>query len=1101
MKFFSKAAKDSLSLLLAFVMLMSVFSVGAPAVFAAESKKAPAGNATPDEFAPENILGFELKPVTVYKYSEDEDYDYDDDDNQWYFYSYLEKLKGSLKTKDGKSYPIYGGWIDYNEKTDDDFYLDIKDDQSPTNKWGAGKHEAEVSFNGYKQKIEVEVVELEIEKVEIEDTQATIGIDTKTDYTYGDEDEIIDSYSYLNYSVDYKITFKNGDVVEDQFDREGYSSFKYRKTNFRVFIHDGQFDNPWGPGVHEAALEIFGKEYKFNVNVKESPIEKVEVENIDLYEGIDKEDDVFYEYTPEFKVTFKDGTVKKSEGGYTYIEGNYVEIDYRDDQSYDNPWGVGAHKVTGYILGMKIEFTVNIKKLPIKSLKVEDCSIFKNSDYSEINPDFTITLENGEEYKFVNSYNEKMDRYLLLSFSKDADELSVGQNTVKATLAGQKAEFTVTVYDRLVKKMEAEDITVTQGIDVSFRAKLYIATRVKLTLADDSVITTSKDGYFEINDYDDEVKFEIDKHGADYLKPGTYKAIAKFGDVSTEYNVTVLPSKFKKVVFDNVVMYKDIDNKPLESSFDEDAPKGVEKKYHYDPSFKVVAEDGSVYRSEDYLYGEDSLYGKYVKYEGESYMPAFFDDQYTNAWDVGVHTVRGYILGVEAEFTVEIKPNPIKSISCDDIYVIKSKDDNNYSDAFIYDAQLTLNFNDGKSEKVNVENGWFSYNGQWYEADFDSVSVYDLDPGDTCEVKCSAMGMDFTATAHVEASPVKSVTVNPLTLIEGWDSYTEEGDTFYRIDESNLRYTVTLNDGTVLKSDENGEVEYKNISYHFEEIYGAKTWDWKPGNTYKVNGEILGFKTKIDVNVIECPVKSAQIEDINIQESDYEKYYDYDEDDYYKHYRYAPDKFTVTLKDGAVIKGENGCVEYNGIKYTLNYWDDCEDNQSFKNQWSVGNSYDVTVNILGYKTPAKVNVVKDAEREKEPFDPDTPIVEPTIPNNNNNNNTPKAAPAKPAKKKNPVKVSVKKKTIKANKLKKKAQTVKALTIKKNKGAITVTKVKSGTTKAIFKKIKVNKKTGAITFKKGKYAKKTYKIKLKIAVKGNSGYKPATITKTVKVKIK
>lgn len=1101
MKFFSKAAKDSLSLLLAFVMLMSVFSAGAPAVFAAESKKAPVGNATPDEFAPENILGFELKPVTVYKYSEDEDYDYDDDDNQWYFYSYSEKLNGSLKTKDGKSYPIYRGWIDYNEKTDDDFYLDTKDDQSPTNKWGAGKHEAEVSFNGYKQKIEVEVVELEVEKVEIEDTQATIGIDTKTEYY--EEDEEIESYSYLNYSVNYKITLKNGDVVEDQFDRRGYNTFRYKKTDFEILVKDGQYDNPWGPGVHQASLNILGKDYKFNVDVKESPIEKVEVEDITLYEGIDREDDVFYEYTPHFTVTLKDGTVLKSDGDFITVDGEYAELDYRDDQSYDNPWGVGAHKVTGYIFGMKVEFTVNIKKLQIQSLKVEDCSIFKNSDYSEINPDFTITLENGEEYKFVNSFNEKMNRYLFLSFSKDADELSVGQNTVKATLAGKKAEFTVTVYDKLVKKMEAEDITVTQGIDVSFRAKLDIATRVKLTLADDSVITTSKDGYFEINDYSDEVEFEIDKHGADYLKPGTYKAIAKFGDVSTEYNVTVVPSKFKKVVFDNVVMYKDIDNKPLESSFDEDAPEGVEKKYHYDPSFKVIAEDGSVYRSEDYLYGEDSLYGKYVKYEGESYMPAFFDDQYTNAWDVGVHKVRGYVLGVEAEFTVEIKPNPIKSISCDDIYVIKPKDENYSSYAWIYDAQLTLNLNDGKSEKVKVKDGSLNYNGQWYEVDFDSVPVSDLDVGDTYEVKCCAMGMDFTATAHIIDSPVKSVTVNPLTVINGWDSYTEEGDdTYYRIDESKLRYTVTLNDGTVLKSDENGEVEYKNISYHFEEIYGAKTWDWEPGNTYKVNGEILGFKTKIDVNVIECPVKSAQIEDINIQESDYEKYYDDDEDDYYKFYRYAPDKFTVTLKDGTTLKGENGCVEYNGIKYTLNYWDDCEDNQSFKNQWSVGNTYNVTFNVLGYKTPAKVNVVKDAEREKEPFDPDTPIVEPTIPkNNNNNNNTPKSASAKSAKKKNPVKVSVKKKTIKANKLKKKAQTIKALTIKNNKGAVTVTKVKSGTTKAIFKKIKVNKKTGAITFKKGKYAKKTYKIKLKIAVKGNSGYKPVTLTKTVKVKIK
>ena len=114
------------------------------------------------------------------------------------------------------------------------------------------------------------------------------------------------------------------------------------------------------------------------------------------------------------------------------------------------------------------------------------------------------------------------------------------------------------------------------------------------------------------------------------------------------------------------------------------------------------------------------------------------------------------------------------------------------------------------------------------------------------------------------------------------------------------------------------------------------------------------------------------------------------------------------------------------------------------------------------------------------------------------------APSKPsvtAKKDNPVKVTAKTKTVKAKKLKKKKQTVKPLTIKNAQGAVTVTKIKKGTTAKIFKKITVNKKTGAITFKKGKYAKKTYKIKLKIVVKGTSSFNGKTITKVVKVKIK
>ncbi len=108
---------------------------------------------------------------------------------------------------------------------------------------------------------------------------------------------------------------------------------------------------------------------------------------------------------------------------------------------------------------------------------------------------------------------------------------------------------------------------------------------------------------------------------------------------------------------------------------------------------------------------------------------------------------------------------------------------------------------------------------------------------------------------------------------------------------------------------------------------------------------------------------------------------------------------------------------------------------------------------------------------------------------------------KTTKKKNTIKVTVKKKTVKAKKLKKKAQTIKPITVKKAKGKVTYKLVKKGTTKKIWKYLKISKK-GKITIKKWKKAKKgTYKIKVKITAKGNKSYKSKTITKTFKVRIK
>ena len=108
---------------------------------------------------------------------------------------------------------------------------------------------------------------------------------------------------------------------------------------------------------------------------------------------------------------------------------------------------------------------------------------------------------------------------------------------------------------------------------------------------------------------------------------------------------------------------------------------------------------------------------------------------------------------------------------------------------------------------------------------------------------------------------------------------------------------------------------------------------------------------------------------------------------------------------------------------------------------------------------------------------------------------------KTKKKPNPVKITVKTKTVKLKKLKKKAQKVKAITVKNAKGKVTYKLVKSGITKKIRKLIKINSK-GVITIKCWKKAKKgTYKIKVHITVQGNSKYKPKTVNKVVKVKIK
>ncbi|MCR5653016.1 MAG: Ig-like domain-containing protein [Ruminococcus sp.] len=110
-----------------------------------------------------------------------------------------------------------------------------------------------------------------------------------------------------------------------------------------------------------------------------------------------------------------------------------------------------------------------------------------------------------------------------------------------------------------------------------------------------------------------------------------------------------------------------------------------------------------------------------------------------------------------------------------------------------------------------------------------------------------------------------------------------------------------------------------------------------------------------------------------------------------------------------------------------------------------------------------------------------------------NNGKSDSVTIKVVKKANPMTVKGAKKTLQYSKVKKSAQTVKAITVKKAKGKVTYKK-KSGNSK-----ITVNKKTGKLTIKKGT-KKGTYTVKVTVTAAGNAEFKKATKVATTKITI-
>lgn len=1292
MKIFSKTARTALSVLLAVVMLTSVFVTGAPAVFAADTKTAQTADATPDELDPAFIESMEIEPVTLFKgYGTDTVTEYDeatDTELTYERYSiYSDSLNGKLILKDGTELDISDGWVSYDE---DMFRVDASTDQSYKNQWGVGKHTATAEFNGFKADFEVEVIDYKIKGISAKPIKIYEGINCYKDYDY--DDDAVTSFLHYEYDPEFTVTLADDTEVEaneygfvtilgesfhievkddqnslnpwkvgtnhatasllgaevtfdveilpspvkeleitgdvtvyeklnqeeteyynEDDDVEYWDKYVY-KAEYKVTLDDGtvlesdedyqvriggkwldltieddqSYDNQWKYGEHLATAVLCGVDTEFKVIVKENPIEKLEaLDNYTVYEGFDQiwcsfyEDDEIveswqeYRYKPEFKLTLKDGsTILSDEDGDIEFNGKAYTIDFKDDQSADNQWEYGDHVVKASVFGVTTEFTVTVKKNPVKSLKIKDVELYENigrhwigDDEDEYlayvyTPEFTVTLDDGTKLEGSRGRVEILGQKVELNIEDGQNKTRWGLGTHKAvgTIAGVSAKFNVDVVELPIEKIEPKDVVSYKNVDFFYEADeaeeytypvVDYTTECTVTFKDGSTFET-KNGGFSFNGSWVQLTFESEQNKGNVWDVGTHKATVSFGKISVEYTVEVLPTPFEKLEVEDVVVYEDIDTY-IDYDYDEENGTRV---YAYYPKFKVTDKNGKVYESES-VFEYDPL-PQCIRYRKGEFVLDYEDGQDKTSWKVGTYTVKASIFGLEAEFNVEVKPNPVKSIECTDVQLIENvdgymeeyydEDVESYFDYFCYRipndaAVVTATLTDGTT--ITSEDGVFVLNGRRYFVETDSIEqnpYKPLEAGDKAEFEGTAFNIPFKGQVEIISTPVKSVEIAPIKLVKGSDSYKDYDDdndeeyNCYDIPIGELSFTVTLQDGTVLKS-EDGSVKYNGIEYSVEEVLSGQSSEneWQTGKTYSVSASVMGVKTSFDITPIETPVEKAEFEDIYVDGSNID-----DWEDGHPVYFIYPKNFKLTLKDGTVLTPETdryySSVIFDGRRYSMDYF---SSNQQ-EEPWEIGGVYDVEVNILGFKGTAKVHVIDKAPEEPtetvepidttpietnpsetvqptetaEPIATNPTVVEPTesnaptapdetiAPTESVEPSTAATVPSptvtpskKTVKKANPAKIKVtKKKTVKAKTLKKKKVTFKPVKVTKAQGKVSFKKV-SGK-----KNFTVNAKTGKVTIKK-KTKKGIYKVKIKVTVKGNTKYKKKTKTVTVKIKVR
>jgi len=406
--------------------------------------------------------------------------------------------------------------------------------------------------------------------------------------------------------------------------------------------------------------------------------------------------------------------------------------------------------------------------------------------------------------------------------------------------------------------------------------------------------------------------------------------------------------------------------------------------YHYslwnllsNSTYTVNMADGSV------LTGT----GSNVEYAGEYFSIVFSDPQNSaNVWTVGnTYYVDVVLMGKFAQLEVTIVEPPLVSLSFTPVSVVQGASgyiSNEYNpDTGHYDLEYyrysiwellskstyTATFNDGT---VLTGNGsGVDYDGNWYEFAYSDPQSYQnqwaVDRTYTVDITC--MGQSTQLQVTVESTPISRVDFAPIEIIEGTcgtlsENHPEDGSVqtyYYYYWHNRLSYTIYFKNGETRTGTGTGYWDadtWVGFSTTDDQSYSNQ---WTAGNTYNPQVSVLGYTATVPVTITKTPVSRIEFEPIRIVEEnggDRVEHYPGDGtvQSYYSYNWWNKLSYTIYLQNGEEVTGRGTGFWYDNNWLNLS----TSDNQSYSNQWTVGNTYTPQVSVMGYTTTVPVTIVE-----------------------------------------------------------------------------------------------------------------------------------------------
>ncbi len=619
----------------------------------------------------------------------------------------------------------------------------------------------------------------------------------------------------------------------------------------------------------------------------------------------------------------------------------------------------------------------------------------------------TITFDNGDTVESIGYCVDYQDYWYYLDCPGYQEvEWVVGRSYDCVVSYGEvSCTFTTTIVPSPIASIEIEPITLIENNEGYWTTDWicdeetgeWIETpeyfcysvdyvNVTMTMRDGTVITNR---WFEYNGEEYWIGIALEQSYENRWTVGnTYYGTVSVLGCTTTVPVSIVETPVASFTIEPIELIENHGGYwTTDEIYDEETDSWVDTPAYYRYSvdnidFTMTLKDGTV------------VTDRWFEYNGGEYWVGIsFEQSYENCWTIG-NTYYGTVsvLGYETTVPVTIVDSPVVSIVIEPLELLENVDgDWRYDEywdeetgSWVETDRYFYYETDYVSYTVTMRNGTvirgtesgFDYDGQWYsfEITSDQDAYQYWTAGNSYSFDVSVMGCKTTVPVTIRSTPVVSVTWDPVVVREGLDSeeswyYDENGEYVYYecYDWNDIDLTITLQDGTVIETMPYWQFEYNGKYYYVSSDDNQGVGEvWMPGNTYTGTLSVLGYEVEVPVTIEETPVALVVLEPIELIEN-YDGDWQYDEywdDDLWEwvttdgYFCYSPNGFvyTVTMKDGAVIRGAGTGMYYNDVWYPFNYRSEQSSDEGM--QWTVGNTYSFNVNVMGYRTTVPVTIVE-----------------------------------------------------------------------------------------------------------------------------------------------